>query len=109
VQFADRHGLAHVGNSDAHALEAVGIGVTTFPGRSFVDLRTALADGTTRHQGRFHGTIGQMGVFGQQLRKRGRDARDEVAGRVRRDGTGRDHGYPGGRQRPPRYDDTDTP
>ena len=25
------------------------------------------------------------------------------AGRVRRDGTGRDHGYPGGRARPPRY------
>jgi hypothetical protein len=42
-------------------------------------------------------------VFGQQLRKRARDARDEVAGRVRRDGTGRDHGYPGGRARPPRF------
>ena len=26
------------------------------------------------------------------------------AGRVRRDGTGRDHGYPGGRLRPPRYE-----
>ena len=40
---------------------------------------------------------GQVGVFGQQLRKRAVDARDEVRGRVRRDGTGRDHGYPGGR------------
>ena len=40
----------------------------------------------------------------RQLRKRGRDARDEVAGRVRRDGTGRDHGYPGGRHRPPRFE-----
>ena len=44
------------------------------------------------------------GSFGQQLRKRAIDARDELAGRVRRDGTGRDHGYPGGRARPPRYD-----
>ena len=52
----------------------------------------------------FHATAGQLGTFGQQLRKRGRDARDEVAGRVRRDGTGRDHGYPGGRLRPPRYE-----
>ena len=47
---------------------------------------------------------GQFGTFGQQLRKRSRDLRDEVAGRVRRDGTGRDHGYPGGRLRPPRYE-----
>ena len=48
--------------------------------------------------------MGQFGTFGQQLRKRSRDLRDEVAGRVRRDGTGRDHGYPGGRLRPPRYE-----
>jgi hypothetical protein len=66
----------------------------------------AVAIGTraTAHGGTFHQTAGQLGTFGQQLRKRGRDARDEVAGRVRRDGTGRDHGYPGGRQRPPRFD-----
>lgn len=103
VAFADRHGLAHVGNSDAHALDAVGIGATAFPGRTFADLRAAIAAGTTTHQGRFHGTVGQFGTFGQQLRKRGADARAEVVGRIRRDGTGRDHGYPGGTQRPPRY------
>jgi predicted metal-dependent phosphoesterase TrpH len=104
VAFAGRHGLAHVGNSDAHALAAIGIGSTTFPGLTFADFRAAVAAGTTAHQGRFHGTVGQVGVFGQQLQKRGRDARDELIGRVRRDGTGRDHGYPGGRQRPPRYE-----
>jgi hypothetical protein len=43
-------------------------------------------------------------VFRRQLVKRAVDARDEVAGRLRKDGTGRDHGYPGGRQRPPRFD-----
>ena len=43
-------------------------------------------------------------MFGQQLRKRVIDARDEVSGRVRGSGTGRDHGYPGGRARPPRYE-----
>jgi len=32
VRFADDHGMAHVGNSDAHALEAIGTGWTTFPG-----------------------------------------------------------------------------
>ena len=61
----------------------------------------------TDHGGSFHDTAGQVGVFGKQLTKRARDARDELAGRVRRDGTGRDHGYPGGRARPPRYDPAD--
>ena len=103
VRFADAHGLAHVGNSDAHALEAIGTGWTTFPGHDAADLRRAIEARTTEHAGAFHETAGQLGTFGQQLRKRGRDARDEVAGRVRRDGTGRDHGYPGGRLRPPKY------
>ena len=32
VRFADDHGLAHVGNSDAHALEAIGHGLDDVPG-----------------------------------------------------------------------------
>lgn len=104
VRFADKHGLAHVGNSDAHALSAIGAGWTSFPGRSAAELRAAIGAGATAHHGAFHGASGQFGTFGQQLRKRGRDARDEVGGRLRRDGTGRDHGYPGGRQRPPRFE-----
>ncbi len=103
VRFADDHRLAHIGNSDAHALDAVGQGWTTFPGHTGDELRAAIAARTTEHGGAFHGATGQFGVFGQQLRKRAIDARDEVAGRVRRTGTGRDHGYPGGRARPPRY------
>ena len=67
-------------------------------------LGAAIVARATDHGGSFHGATGQVGVFGRQLRKRARDARDEVAGRVRRDGTGRDHGYPGGRARPPRFD-----
>ena len=104
VRFADDHALAHVGNSDAHALADIGQGWTTFPGRDAADLRHAIETRATEHGGSFHETTGQFGTFGHQLRKRGRDARDEVAGRVRRDGTGRDHGYPGGRLRPPRYE-----
>lgn len=104
VRFADEHGLAHIGNSDAHALDAIGVGWTTFEGRTAADLRASIAAGTTEHGGSFHGAGGQVGVFGRQLAKRARDARAEIAGRVRRDGTGRDHGYPGGRSRPPRYD-----
>jgi hypothetical protein len=104
VRFADQHGLARLGNSDAHTLEAIATGWTTFPGRDAADLRRAIEARTTDHGGAFHPTAGQLGTFGQQLRKRSRDVRDEVAGRVRRDGTGRDHGYPGGRLRPPRFD-----
>ena len=104
TRFADEHGLAHVGNSDAHALSAIATGWTTFPGRDAADVRRAIEAGTTEHGGSFHPTVGQLGTFGQQLRKRGRDARDEVTGRLRRDGTGRDHGYPGGRLRPPRFE-----
>ncbi len=104
VRFANEQGLAHVGSSDAHALSAIGSGWTTFQGRSAADLRAAIEAGFTEHGGSFHGASGQLGVFGQQLRKRARDARDEVSGRIRQDGTGRDHGYPGGRARPPRYE-----
>jgi len=104
VRFADVHGLAHLGNSDAHELAAIGSGWTTFPGRDADDLRRAIETRATEHGGSFHAMTGQLGTFRQQLRKRGRDARDEVVGRARRDGTGRDHGYPGGRLRPPRFD-----
>jgi predicted metal-dependent phosphoesterase TrpH len=104
VRFADLHGLARVGNSDAHALEAIATGWTTFPGRDAADLRRAIETRTTDHDGTFHETVGQLGTLGQQMRKRSRDVRDEVAGRLRRDGTGRDHGYPGGRSRPPRFE-----
>jgi predicted metal-dependent phosphoesterase TrpH len=104
VRFAEVHGLGAIGSSDAHAVEAIGRGSTTFPGRSADDLRAAILARESGWQGTFHPTAGQLGTFGRQLRKYGRDLRDETRGRVRRDGTGRDHGYPGGRQRPPRLE-----
>ena len=104
VRFAEEHGLAMMGNSDAHIASAVGSGWTSFPGRTPDDIRAAITARTTAHHGTFHGSIDQLGVFGRQLRKRGRDLRAEVGGRIRDDGTGRDHGYPGGTQRPPRFD-----
>jgi predicted metal-dependent phosphoesterase TrpH len=104
VAFAERHGLAQLGNSDAHVAEAIGSGWTSFPGRTADELRAAILARETRHHGAFHGSAGQLAVFGRQLRKYSRDWRADIGGRVRRDGTGRDHGYPGGTQRPPRYD-----
>jgi hypothetical protein len=95
--------VATVGNSDAHTLAAIGVGWTTFPGRTGADLRRAIETRTTHHHGSFHGTVGQLGVFTKQLRKYGRDARENLGGVIRRDGTGRDLGYPGGHLRPPRF------
>jgi predicted metal-dependent phosphoesterase TrpH len=94
VRFANEHGLARVGNSEAHALEAIGSGWTTFPGRTGDELRAAIGAGTTHHHGSFHGTTAQLGTFGKQLQKYGRDARANLGGRVRRDGSRRDLGYP---------------
>jgi len=104
VRFASEFGLACVGNSDAHIKTAVASAWTTFPGRTPDDYRAAIEARTTAHHGSFHGSVGQVGVYTRQLRKYARDVRAETGGRVRRDGTGRDHGYPGGTQRPPRYD-----
>ncbi|MFN8628938.1 MAG: hypothetical protein U0838_01040 [Chloroflexota bacterium] len=83
--------------------EAVASAWTTFPGRTPEDLRAAIAARTTADHGSFHGSAGQVGVYTRQLRKYARDFRAETGGRIRRDGTGRDHGYPGGTQRPPQY------
>jgi predicted metal-dependent phosphoesterase TrpH len=103
VAFGEELGLAMLGNSDAHAAEQVGQGHSTFPGHTAKDVRAAILLGTTQWHGAFHGHGSMVGTFGKQLRKYGRDARAEVGGRVRRDGTGRDLGYPGGHLRPPRY------
>ena len=105
VRFADEYGLAKIGNSDAHASEAIGTGWTTFPGRSAQDLRAAILERRTHHHGSFHGTGSQLSTFGHQLRKYGRDARDSAVGRLRGGATGRDLGYPGGRHRPPRLEE----
>lgn len=93
VRFAREFGLPMVGNSDAHEASSIGTAWTSFPGRTPADLRAALAAGTTEHHGTFHGR-GQVLTFGRQLRKYGRDARDTVRGKVRRDGSGRDLGIP---------------
>ncbi len=105
VRFAAEHGLTTVGNSDAHEAAAIGSGWSTYPGRTAEDLRAAIVEGSTHHHGSFQATGGQLVTFGRQLRKYSRDARAKVRGRVRRDGSGRDLGYPGGTHRPPRFEE----
>lgn len=94
VRFAEEHGLARIGSSDAHELAAIGIGYTTFQGRTADDLRAAILARTTQHHGTFHPPGAQIGTLGKQLRKYSRDARATIGGRIRRDGSRRDLGYP---------------
>ena len=70
------------------------MGFTTFAGHDGAALRAALAAAETHHHGTFHPTGEQLGTFGRQLRKYGRDVRANVGGRLRRDGSRRDLGYP---------------
>ena len=98
VRFAEEHGLARVGSSDAHASSAIGAGYTTFAGPAGVHdgaaLRTAILDRATHEHGTFHPTGAQLTTFGAQLRKYGRDVRADLGARLRGDGAGRDLGYP---------------
>lgn len=105
VRFADENALPVVGNSDAHQATAIGTGWSTFPGRSAEDLRGAIVERATHQHGSFHGTGRQLATFGDQLRKYRNDASAAIRATVRRDGTGRDLGYPGGRHRPPRFEE----
>jgi predicted metal-dependent phosphoesterase TrpH len=106
TRFLHETGLAAVGNSDAHLADAVGTGYTTFPGRTALELRAAIAAGTTVPHGRFYTRADTTRMLARQARKYTRDVRDELVGAGRRaagrPATGRDLGYPGGRERPPR-------
>jgi predicted metal-dependent phosphoesterase TrpH len=104
IAFAAEHELAGVGGSDAHLPTHIGEGRTRFPGRTAGDLRRAIQTRDTAWEGTFLPPLAQVGMVGHQVRKYARDVRDEVRGKVRRDGTGRDLGYPGGRRRPARYE-----
>jgi hypothetical protein len=102
--FAREVGLAPVAASDAHRANLIGRARTRFPGRTAADLRAAIEAGTTSWEGEGYAWSEQLGMFRRQLAKNARAIRDDVGGKLRRDGTGRDLGYPGGRQRPVRFD-----
>ncbi|MDQ3880842.1 MAG: phosphotransferase [Chloroflexota bacterium] len=104
VAFARETGLAAVGSSDAHLVGAIGQGRTTFAGRTAEDLRRAILARQTGWEGSFYPPRSLVVTFVSQLRKYGRDVRDEVRGALGRERTGRDLGYPGGRRRPAVFD-----
>jgi predicted metal-dependent phosphoesterase TrpH len=60
--------LPAVGNSDAHVVEGIGTAWTWFPGSSAADYRTAIAEGTTRPDGRYWSHLHNADVYRRQLR-----------------------------------------
>jgi len=104
--LAEELGIASVGGSDAHRAADVGRTATIVARSGDIEtsLRRAVAERDTRWEGEAYTWGGQVGMFGQQTRKNLAALRDEVAGKLRRDGTGRDLGYPGGRRRPATFD-----
>lgn len=106
AQFVDEVGLAAVGGSDAHRASDIGQATTRFPGRTPDDLRRAILERTTGWEGEPYAVGAQLATFRRQLHKNAQAVRDEVSGKLRRDGTGRDLGYPGGRRRPARLDES---
>ena len=102
--FAEEMGIAAIAGSDAHRARDVGRALTTFTGSSAEDLRTAIARRDTGWDGKAYSWWEQVRMFQHQLGKNAVAVRDDLGGKIRRDGTGRDLGYPGGRSRPARYD-----
>jgi predicted metal-dependent phosphoesterase TrpH len=102
--FVTEMGRAPIAASDAHRADLIGRARTRFPGSTAADLRAAIEARTTSWEGEGYAWIEQLGMFRRQTAKNLRAIRDEVGGKVLRNGTGRDLGYPGGRQRPVRFD-----
>ncbi len=100
--FVEEIGVAAVASSDSHRADDVGQAFTTFEGKSAAELRTAIEARTTAWEGTKYTWPGQVATFRRQLGKYAHGFRDNVRGQVRRDSTGRDLGYPGGRDRPAR-------
>jgi hypothetical protein len=59
LRFAEQHGLAGIGASDAHMMSMVGLARTRFAGRSPLHVKQAIQTGATLAEGRF-ATPGEM-------------------------------------------------
>ena len=60
-------GLPGVGNSDAHVLEGIGTGWTSFPGSTAEDYRRAIVEGTVAAEGSHWSAAHNVDVYRRQL------------------------------------------
>jgi len=62
--WSERFGISQTGSSDAHVLEAIGLGATIFPGNTISDLVAALWSSTTRvHRGPEWNAVQTLGLW----------------------------------------------
>ena len=92
--FAREVGLTALAGSDAHRAADVGHAVTTFPGSTPDDIRTAISAGTTEWSGDAYTWRRQWDMFVRQQHKNARAVGATAKHRVLRAGMGRDLGYP---------------
>jgi predicted metal-dependent phosphoesterase TrpH len=93
IKFAAAHKLNTVAGGDAHRAADVGRVVTSFPGRSVADLRSAIVAGTTEWTGEAYTWRGQLDMFVLQQQKNARAVGATAKHRLLRTGTGRNLGY----------------
>ena len=62
-RFNHKHRLAETGGSDAHFLNAVGSGLTLFPGRSAADLKRSILERTTKAARGFRVRLNEVGLI----------------------------------------------
>jgi predicted metal-dependent phosphoesterase TrpH len=92
-QFAAAHKLTTVAGGDAHRAADVGHVVTTFPGSSVDDLRSAVTAGTTEWSGTPYTWPRQLDMFVRQQQKNVRAVGATAKHRLLRVGAGRNLGY----------------
>lgn len=71
------YGLAELGNSDAHALNSIGSGVTWFEGKNAQDLRKTIEAGLTAPGGKLWDVQDYLSWVRYMMSKQGRQARRE--------------------------------
>ena len=75
VTLNELMGFASVGNSDAHVLELVGSGWTSFAGTSSAEYRAAIEGRTTQAEGQYWTHWHNVSVYGRQLVAKARHLR----------------------------------
>ncbi len=73
ARLAEELGLPLVGNSDAHTVDTIGDGYTTFAGSTAEDYRRAVLAGTTDGSCSTWGPAKEVAIYSRQFRKQVRD------------------------------------
>jgi predicted metal-dependent phosphoesterase TrpH len=94
ARIAAELGIPLVGNSDAHTLDTIGTGYTTFEGSTAEDYRRAVLAGTTSGACSTWGPAKELSIYLRQVRKQSRDVSRWARRNLMRDDAPRDLGVP---------------